>query len=350
VTIGELADWLGVEIAELDWFADPRGLLTRLPPGRLQHYRYHWLSKRLHGSARLIESPKTRLKAMQRQILHGILDRIPVHSASHGFVRERSIRSYVASHVGKPFVLRSDLRDFFPSISKPRVAAIFRTAGYPDPVCQVLSMLCTNRVARHVWDSFPEFGDERDRWRHERLYRRPHLPQGSPTSPAIANLCSYRLDCRLEGLAVRFGAEYTRYADDLLFSGGEDLAGAARRFLVLVYAIAAEEGFQLHFRKTRMMSRGTRQTAAGLVLNDHANVPREAFDRLKAILHNCVRHGPASQNRSGIEDFQAHLRGRVAFVESVAPARGRKLRALFDQVDWSGVPPVVSNRKASGGR
>ena len=334
VTLGELADWLDIEPAELDWFADLRGLQRRLPPGRLQHYCYHWLSKRVGGSARLIESPKARLKAIQRRILHDILDSIPPHTAAHGFARGRSIASYVAPHVGQSMILRSDLKDFFPSISKGRVVAVFRTAGYPDQVCQTLAALCTNRVADDVWNSFPQFGDDRDRWRHESLYGRLHLPQGAPTSPAIANLCSFRLDCRLDGLARCLGAKYTRYADDLLFSGGSNLARAVHRFRVIVSVIVTEEGFQLNHRKTRTMSRGVRQSAAGLVLNEHANVPRESFDRLKATLHNCIRHGPAGQNRAGVSGFRSHLQGRIAFIESVAPTRGRKLRALFDQIDW----------------
>ncbi|MCH5375402.1 MAG: hypothetical protein JJ992_15640 [Planctomycetes bacterium] len=96
-----------------------------------------------------------------------------------------------------------------------------------------------------------------------------------------------------------------------------------------------DEGFQVNFCKTRIMPRGVRQCAAGLVLNQHTNVPRDRYDRLKATLHNCVRHGPASQNRAGLADFKSHLQGRIAFIGSVTPARGQKLHALFDRIDWS---------------
>jgi len=70
-----------------------------------------------------------------------------------------------------------------------------------------------------------------------------------------------------------------------------------------------------------------------LVTNDRPNIRRSDFDELKAILTNCVRHGPATQNRGGHANFCAHLRGRVGFVESVSPTRGAKLRANFDQID-----------------
>jgi RNA-directed DNA polymerase len=337
VTFGELADWLDVDPSELDWFADLRGLERNVASGPLRNYRYHWLSKRVAGSARLIESPKARLKAIQRRILHHILDRIPPHRAAHGFTRGRSIKTFVAPHAGRSIVLRADLADFFPAVSKARAIAALRTAGYPEEVCQVLAALCTNQVPDGVWRSFPQFGNQRDRWRHEGLYRRPHLPQGAPTSPALANLCSFRLDCRLEGLARTFDANYTRYADDLLFSGGPDLARDIRRFYAIVCAVASDEGFRVNFRKTRIMSPADRQCAAGLVLNEHPNVRRDSYDRLKATLHNCVRHGAASQNRAGAADFRAHLHGRIAFIESVTPARGHKLRVVFDRIDWSGL-------------
>lgn len=334
VTIGELAEWLGLRPAELDWFADARYLERSVAEGPLRHYRYYWLSKRMSGSARLVEAPKWRLKTIQRRILHEILDNIPPHAAAHGFRAGRSIASFVTPHAGQRVVLKVDLQDFFPTIAKPRVAAVFRTVGYPENVCQTLGSLCTNWSPRDIWERFPQYGDFRDRWRHERLYDRPHLPQGAPTSPALANLCCYRLDCRLAGLARSLGGHYTRYADDLLFSGPESLARSVRRFYATVHAIVLEEGFRVHGRKTRIMPQSVRQSAAGLVCNQHANLARDEFDRLKAILYNCVRQGPATQNRDARADFRAHLAGRVAFVESLNPARGRRLRLLFDQISW----------------
>ena len=334
VTVGQLADWLELPIDQLDWFVDRRGWESREVFGPLRHYRYQWLSKRRAGRARLIEAPKWRLKRIQRRILRDILDRIPVHGSAHGFRRDRSILSYVAPHAGQDIVIRMDLHDFFPSVPKPRVVALFRVVGYPEEVAQCLGALCTNAVPPDVRRTFPQYGDPRDRWYHERLYCVPHLPQGAPTSPAVANLCCHRLDCRLSGLANSIGAKYTRYADDMLFSGGQSLACAVSRFRATVCAIAGEEGFRIHSRKTRVMRQGVRQTAAGLVINRHINLGRVEFDQLKAILTNCIRRGPASQNRETRPDFRAHLQGRVAFVESVNPARGRKLRRLLDQISW----------------
>jgi hypothetical protein len=304
-----------------------------LPPGPLRNYLYRW-RKKADGSARLIESPKQRLKAIQRNILAGILSVIPSHDAAHGFRTGRSIKSFTAPHIGREIVLKLDLKDFFPGVSKARVAAVFRTAGYPESVADLLAGLCVNSTPALVLADRPSSPGERSGPAVCALYRRPHLPQGAPTSPALGNLAAYRLDCRLTGLAKAAGAQYTRYADDMAFSGGSDFARGIKRFRAEVCEIALEEGFLVHPGKTRVMRKSIRQQAAGVVLNRRPNVARPLFDRLKAILHNCVIHGPAGQNRDKIPDFAAHLAGRIAHVGMLNPARGEKLRREFERICW----------------
>jgi hypothetical protein len=160
------------------------------------------------------------------------------------------------------------------------------------------------------------------------------LPQGAPSSPALANLAAYRLDTRLAGLAAALGARYTRYADDLAFSGGTELARAARRVIPRIAAIALEEGFTVGPRKTRLMRPGVRQRVTGVVVNAHPNVARETYDVLKATLYNCVRRGPAAENHAGHPDFRAHLAGRIAHVATLNPARAKRLKALYERIVW----------------
>ncbi|MGB6720023.1 MAG: hypothetical protein WBE72_04460, partial [Terracidiphilus sp.] len=155
------------------------------------------------------------------------------------------------------------------------------------------------------------------------------------TSPALANLCAYRVDCRLSGLAHAAGAAYTRYADDLAFSGGEDFERCVERYAAHVAAILLEEGFEVHHRKTRIMRQGVRQYLAGVVANERVNVVRADFDRLKATLANCAKHGPASQNRDAHPRFRQHLDGRIAFVEMINPQKGARLRRIFERIAWS---------------
>jgi hypothetical protein len=329
-TVGELARWLRVGAGELEWFADLRDWNAT---ERLGHYRHRFEAKP-SGGARLVEAPKLRLKFLQRQVLRGVLDAIPPHESAHGFRAGRSIHTFVAPHAGRDLVLRLDLRDFFPSIGRARVTAIFLTAGYPQPVAMRLAGLCTTATPARILDAWPSSGDTGRDWSRAQVHAMPHLPQGAPTSPALANLAAHRLDCRLAGLARSVDAAYTRYADDLVFSGDAAFARMAGRFHIQAAAIALEEGFEVHARKTRILRQGVQQKAAGIVLNAHPNLPRRELDSLKALLHNCVEHGPESQNRAAHPDFRRHLEGRIAHALAVNPSRGSRLRELLDRIQW----------------
>ena len=331
-SVEELARWLRVDAGELEWFTDLKGLLARRgADARLGHYHYRFHGKAA-GGVRLIEAPKDRLKLLQRQVLREIVERVPVHAAAHGFVRGRSIRSFAEPHVGRRVVLRMDVEDFFPSVAGGRVMALFRMVGYPEMVADRLGGLCTTATPGAVWAGSGLCGDALGEVRG--MYGRRHLPQGAPSSPALANVCAYRMDCRLSGLARAAGATYTRYADDLAFSGDDDFERGVERFALHVAAIVSEEGFRVQHRKTRVMRQGVRQHLAGLVVNERMHVGRAEFDRLKAILTNCVRHGAESQNREGLPYFRLHLEGRVGFVESVHAARGARLREILGRVRW----------------
>jgi hypothetical protein len=332
-SVGALSNWFGVTLGELEWFSDLKGLTSRKCCRKLGHYHYRILSKASRG-IRLIEAPKLKLKKMQRRILTDILHKIPAHFAAHGFVKGRSIMTFAGPHVGQEVVLRMDLQDFFPTFRAARVQTLFRTLGYPEAVADMLGGVCTSVVPDYVWKELAIDCDPSHLQAARSLYRRPHLPQGAPTSPALANLCTHRVDRRLSGLAKRVEAKYTRYGDDLAFSGGDGLERIIERFSVHVAAILLDEGFTVNYRKTRVMRQGGRQQLAGLVVNRRANVIRQDFDRLKAILTNCIRLGPDSQNRDYRPHFRLHLEGRVSFIEMVNPHRGARLRKLFDQIRW----------------
>ena len=319
-TVGDLCDALRIHPDDLGWL---------ISHGATAHYRHGWRAKPKSGRLRLIESPKVLLKFVQRQILRKILHAIPPHEGARGFRAGCSVRDFVEPHAGREILLRFDMEDFFPSITAARVLRIFLTAGYPETVARALTPLTTHAVPRCVLDEKTLTRPERQR------LGAPHLPQGAPTSPALANLSAFRLDCRLASLAEAAGAAYTRYADDLLFSGGKDFARQARRFQTTVGAIVIEEGFRLNHHKTRALRQGQKQHAAGLVLNEKPNIDRREFDRLKAILTNCARHGPASQNRENHPEFAAHLAGRLAWVRFINPQKEAKLRVIYDRIDWA---------------
>ncbi len=324
--VAAVADFLGLTDAELDWFADRRSLERRVASERLRHYRYRWIPKR--SGARLLEVPKPRLKALQRRLLRELVGLIPTHPAVHGFVPNRSVHTYAAAHAGRAMVARIDLAGFFASVTAGRVYGIFRTAGYPEPVAHTLTGLVTVATPASVLATPAAAAAG---WTQRRRLARPHLPQGAPTSPALANLCGYRLDCRMAGLADAFTLRYTRYADDLALSGPVSAVFPA---LTLLAAIAADEGFQINEAKTRLRGRSDRQLIGGLVVNVRPAAPRDEYDRLRAILHNAARTGPDAQNRDGHPDFRGHLLGRIGWLGQDHPARAARLRAAFDRIEW----------------
>lgn len=322
----ELASWLGVKPGQLAWLTHFLSPGHRADSVENSHYHYHWVPKR-SGGERLIESPKPMLKQAQTQILHEILDRVPVHRTCHGFTRGRSILSNAEPHCGQRVLLKYDLQNFYPSVSIKRVIAIFRSLGYNREVAIWLGRLTTTAIPSSI--PFPSEGPK-----GLRDYLAGHLPQGAPTSPALANLSAFSLDLRLFGLSNSFGANYTRYADDITISGPETLLKSLKTLIPLVQAVIRDERFTVNKAKRKVIRNNQRQTVCGVVVNEHPNYSRKEFDRLKAILFNCVRFGPDSQNRDGHSNFREHLRGRVGFVKQLNPARGTKLESLWNQISW----------------
>jgi retron-type reverse transcriptase len=228
-----------------------------------------------------------------------------------------------------------DLEGFFATINAGRVYGVFRGAGFAEPVAHTLTGLATNTVPAVVRRNLPRPLRSDLGAVHERLLtllRTPHLPQGAPTSPALANLCARFLDRRLTGLARTWGATYTRYADDLAFSGSRSIRDP--RFRSGVATIVTEEGFRVAAHKTRLRGANQRQLLTGLVVNAHPQPQRSDIDRLRATIHDAVLHGPESANRHQHPDFAAHLLGRVAWVEAHNPRRGERLRTQFARIDW----------------
>jgi hypothetical protein len=335
-TPADLAAMLDLHPGELAWLADRRGLERRVRDLRLRNYRYRWLP-RAAAPPRLIEQPKRLLKETQRRLLRAILEAIPAHDAAHGFRRGHSPLTHARRHTGRGVVLRFDLEDFFASIPAGRVYGIFRGAGYPEAVAADLTGLVTNTLPVAEWAAAPRAADPAVAAAHHRLGRRlaaAHLPQGAPTSPALANLCAYRLDCRLAGLADAYDATYTRYADDLVLSGGSRLHAGAAAVRAAIETIALAEGFRVNPRKSQLMTRAGRQQVCGVVVNTHPNAARADYDRLRAALHEAALRGPAAANRAGVPDLRAHLLGRIGWVEALNPARGAKLRREFARIVW----------------
>lgn len=191
---------------------------------------------------RRIVTPFPYLMALQRWILRNILDRLEVSPVSFAYRKGVSLADNAAPHLGKRRLVKLDIRHFFESISSGKVYTVFEETGYAKPIATLLTKLCTLRGC---------------------------LPQGAPTSPALANLVMRRFDAGMNTYCLEHGISYTRYSDDLTFSADEMDAGALIRF---ARSALREEGFALNFEKIRVLGAGAQHRVCGLVVNEKLSV------------------------------------------------------------------------------
>ncbi|WP_296948750.1 reverse transcriptase family protein [uncultured Massilia sp.] len=336
----DLAAAMGLSLHELRFLAFDRRV------SRICHYRRFAMPKKT-GGERIISAPMPRLKRAQYWVLDNVLARAPVHPAAHGFLRGRSIVSNAAPHVGQAVVVNVDLKDFFPSIDMARVRGVFRELGYGRQVATTLALLCTAAVTEQVSVDGETF--------HVATGARV-LPQGAPTSPALTNILCRRLDARLQGAAAKLGFRYTRYADDLTFSGDAAARKLAGKLLWRVRRIVVAEGFTPHPDKQHVMCASERQRVTGIVVNDKLTVDRDTLRRFRATLFQVEKDGPAGKQWNGNENVLAALEGYALFVRMVDAAKGAPLlaRVRAARAKWSGQeapgPAGVAGRRGQAFR
>lgn len=300
-----LAESLKLTHSQLRWLCFHRDVDTGT------HYR-RWLIPKRTGGQRLISSPKPLLMGAQKWIAANITERLPVHGAAHGFVPGRSTWTNAIAHAGAETIVKLDLKDFYPTITTPRVKGLLRKAGYGEQVSTLMALLVTESPRETiVLRGKPRYVATGDR----------SLPQGAPTSPSITNAICLRLDARLTGLARKLGFKYTRYADDLTFSSPNRKAHVGK-LIDAVKRIVTDEGFTVHPKKTRVMRSGSRQKVTGLVVNKEgdatrARVPRKTIRKLKAAIHH------RELGKEGNGETLDELKGMAAYIYMCDPDRGR---------------------------
>jgi RNA-directed DNA polymerase len=301
----DIAALLGQPLRLVNYF------LYALPEAK--RYREFQIRKRA-GGERTISAPIRPIKTMQRALAKWFATQHKPHSHAHGYVDHRDILTNADQHLRQRWVLRVDLKDFFPTIHFGRVRGLLLKPPYslPEDVARVLAHLCCHRGV---------------------------LPQGAPSSPIVTNMVCRRLDRELAKLAREHRCRYTRYADDLVFStrqrampaqfvGKDPQTGIITAGAELQRVIEGN-GFTINDGKTRLYPNTQRQLVTGLVVNDRRNVPREYVRQLRNQIHAWRRHGPEVakklvmstdvKNRPTAErpDFRLVLRGRVQHVGHV---------------------------------
>ncbi len=296
----ELCSCLGLRHgATLRWLLSNRS--REKPAGaKFDHlYTRHEIPKK-SGKMRLISAPNPRLKRIQKSIAVSLLDPLGAHDAAFGFVTGKSIVGNARLHVGKTLVVNADVRNCFPSVRWPLVrAALVRDLSHrlsPLTISFVVDLCTSDGV----------------------------LPVGAPTSPAILNRVLFKTDQILSHQASLRDCAYSRYADDLTFSGGEKavgMLGVARRVL-------GQIGLELDPEKTNIFRRGRRQMCTGLVVNDCVNVPRAIRKKIRAAVHAVELGRPLAWGDEAMSS--SSLRGRLEFLKMVSPDRAAPLLVRLD--------------------
>lgn len=273
------------------------------------------------GKLRLITAPDKRLKTIQRK-LTPLLDQLyRVRNPVHGFVPDRSIKSNAAAHLDRRFVVNLDLKEFFPSITEPRVKGVLRALSVNHRVAEIVARLCCYNG---------------------------HLPQGAPTSPVLSNMICYRLDTMLLQIAKAARAIYTRYADDITFSTFQAPAGlfedtipppgyfGPESLAANLVQTVANNGFSINPDKAHYADRYARRVVTGLKINQLINVDRRYVRNLRAALYSVETLGVGdaqakfqAEYEGGGRSLAAHLAGKILWLRFIKGVSDPVVRGLI---------------------
>lgn len=264
-------------------------------------FYYNFYLKKKNGDSRPISAPYPSLKCIQRWIYENILAKISVSSSAKGFIPSLSLLDNVRPHLNQNSILQMDISNFFPSIDIDRVLDVFRNIGYATKVSDLLSNLCCQNGV---------------------------LPQGAPTSPVLSNIILKDLDKRLLKLAEKYHLIYTRYVDDITFSGNHIPYGLDR----LVSYIMEEEGFSSNENKTRLIRGNKKKIVTGIsVNNEYLTIPRKKKREIRQIIYHIRTKGLANhmEKTNNIDlIFNYRLLGYLNFWRLVEPENNYVLNSI----------------------
>lgn len=310
-------------LRQITYYSDPR---------RTDVVRYKSFAiPKKSGGVRAISAPVAGLKSILTS-LNTILQAAyePTRYAM-GFVEGRSVVDNARVHLGQNYVFNIDLEDFFPSIDKSRVwrRLTLPPFNFSVELADVVAGLCTMRVEAECEGDKPRYV----------------LPQGAPTSPTISNIICESLDRQLAGLAKRFGAKYSRYADDITFSSMTYIYSAEGEFVAELRRIIAANRFTINEKKTRLQKVGQHQEVTGLVLSDKVNVARNYTRELRTLLHIWDKHGfmnatvclmrardknPVHRHKWGKPSLEAVVGGKLNYLKMVKGEKDSTYRNLYE--------------------
>jgi hypothetical protein len=274
-----------------------------------KYYHKFNITKKDKISKREILAPSDELSHVQKYIKNFILENVKINSCSYGFTKNKNIKMNAEQHLYSEVVLNIDLKDFFPSIDSQRVYYIF------NKICKYDKTLsyCLTRIVTYE----------------------NRLPQGACTSPIISNIVAYKLDYRLFKLAQKNNIKYTRYADDITFSGNSNII--TKKLYSLIKKIIEEEGFKVNEKKVHFSSKSFRQEVTGLIINnDKVTVNSKYVKKIEQELYYIKKYGlenhiKYAEIKNGF--YLEHLKGKIMFVWSIDKEKGNKLLSIFNDLN-----------------
>lgn len=299
---------------------------------RISEYKRFKLRKK-RGGFRVIQTPKVELKYLQKWILINILQKIPSHSSCKGFDKTLSIKKNAEVHLKKESILKIDLLRFYDSINEKRVYGVFKYIGYHPNLAVSLAKICTIVPDNQFLSSFKRKELELKNTiiaKSEGL-----IPQGAPSSPKLSNLISISLDYRLSKLALMNALSYSRYADDITFSGTLE---TLKKVKSTIYRIVKDENLFVNYSKTKILKRGNPFFVTGLAVNNnHVTIPKKRKTDIEHHLFHCLKNGVEAHIincKIKNKNFKDWLLGNIAFVFSVEKELGEKYFTDFNNIQW----------------
>mgnify|MGYP006424314441 CR=1 FL=1 len=304
--------------------------IKRIIKNRRYHYSFYLIKKKKNGYRKIV-SPHTPIKFLQDWIKINILDKIDIHPSATGFVKGKSILNNAKAHENSDVILNLDLENFFESITERRVYGIFASLGYCKNLCVEFAKICTVKIAKDKYEKLSELEQEY----FEDLYKSKEsvLVQGASTSPCLSNLICKRLDYRLSALANKNGINYSRYADDITFSGIEDNLPS----ISLLRKIIKEEDLSINWNKYGKYKKGQKQLVTGLLIDNKVRVPKKFKKEIYRHLYFCKKYGALSHfNRiaPGKGYRREWILGKILYVNSIEPDEAKKMFELVKQINW----------------
>lgn len=268
-------------------------MLAKMSNASSHFYRNFTIPKR-SGGDRTISSPYPLLRGCQEWIFHNILKNINTGEHAYAFVEGRSIKDHARIHLGARQLLKVDIKDFFGHVTTARVNSIFKHLGYTSQVSAILAGLCCHKGG---------------------------LPQGACTSPIISNIVAKRLDRRFFALSTKIGLHYSRYADDMAFSG----AYIPRNLVHFVDQVLISEGFEINTTKTVLKTGRQKKVITGISIssNDRLRVTKSYRRNFRKDVYFLLKNKIGefyNQHKEFDPLYVDRMIGKVNFILNVDPS------------------------------